>query len=289
MLKIEKDDKIYPFSKGILARSILPTGLSVSTVYDIVEDVQAKFGDKKEPISSSDINEKVAQILHEKGLIKEKKRYLVSRELAQIQKPIVILIGGVAGVGKSTVAAALARRLGISRVIDTDEIREIMRYSFPKDLMPELHESSFNAGDVMDGPEIKNDELVGFNRQARLVNRGVHAYIRRVTKEGIKAVFNGVHLLPGLIEIDDKDDSANHFYYLITLDDKKDHIQRFHLRAKHSYRKAERYIDKIEEIRKIQDYMVNEAKESGTKIIENLNMDDTVTKIVDDLIDKMQD
>lgn len=289
MLKIEKDNKIYPFSKGILARSILTTGLSINTAYDIAEDVHREYKSEKGPVSSGLIRENVIQILDEKDLINEKKRYLISRQFAQIKKPIVILIGGVAGLGKSTVAAALAGRLGIKRVIDTDEIREIMRYTLPKDLLPELHNSSFDAGDVVNGPDIQKNSMVGFSRQARLVNRGVCAYIKRVAKEGIKTIFNGVHLVPGLMEMDQNEKSVDRFNYLLTLRDKEDHIRRFNLRAETSYRKADRYIEKIEQIRNIQEYTIKKAEESGIKMIENTSLDDTVTEIVDDLIDNLQD
>ena len=68
----------------------------------------------------------MARILDHKGLIKEKNRYLISWKFEQIEKPLVILIAGVAGIGKSTIATELAKRLGIRRVIDTDEICEII-------------------------------------------------------------------------------------------------------------------------------------------------------------------
>lgn len=289
MLEIENDDKIYPFSRGILARTLLPTGLSINTVYEIAEEVQRECKDEKKPVPSSELREMVAHILDKRELIKERKRYLFKKQFSQVKKPIVILIGGVAGIGKSTVAAGLAWRLGIERVIDTDEIREIMRYTLPEDLLPELHQSSFDAGKSVAGPDVEKNELVGFSRQAHLVNRGVHAYIKRVAKEGIKTIFNGVHLVPGLMEMKQKENSISHFDYLLTLRNKEDHIRRFNSRSEQSYRKADRYVEKIEQIRKIQEYAVKRAEESDTKMIENINLDDTLTAIVDDMIDKQQD
>ena len=48
----------------------------------------------------------------------------------QLDVPLVILIGGATGVGKSTIATQLAARLGIVRVVATDAIREVMRAMF---------------------------------------------------------------------------------------------------------------------------------------------------------------
>ena len=60
--------------------------------------------------------------------------------------PLVILIGGATGVGKSTIATQLAHRLGIVRVVATDAaIREVMRAMLSAELMPALHVSSFQA------------------------------------------------------------------------------------------------------------------------------------------------
>lgn len=284
MLEIEKDNNIYPFSKGIIARSILPTGLSIETIYEIAAEVEKKFQHKETPVPAADIQKKVIQILEERELENEKKRYRISHKIAKLEKPLVIMIGGTAGVGKSTIAAALTRRLGIKRVIGTDEIREVMRYMLPKDLVPALHESSFDAGDVLSGPDIRENVLVGFCRQAGLVNRGVHAYIKRTEKEGLKTIFNGVHLVPGMLEIEGEENSLLLFHYLLTLHDKEMHIQRFHYRADGSYRKAKSYIEKIERIRNIQKYSAKEASKSGAKIIENTGIDQTVNQIVDDLI-----
>jgi len=288
MLKIEKNSEIYPFSKGIIARSILPTGLPIETIYGIVEEVEEYFQHREDPVTAAEIHDTVTQILAKRGLESEKNRYRISRKIANLGKPLVILIGGTAGVGKSTIAAALTRRLGIQRVIGTDEIREVMRYMLPIDLVPALHESSFNAGDVLSGPDIRENVLVGFCRQAGLVNRGVHAYIKRTEQEGLKTIFNGVHLVPGMLKLKEKKNSLLIFHYLITLHDKDTHIQRFHYRADGSYRKAERYIEKVERIRSIQKYSVKEARKSGAKIIENTNIGRAVTEIVDDLIDNLQ-
>lgn len=287
-LEVEKENRIYPFSRGILARSILPTGLSLDSIYDIVEEVRTHFAGASSAIPASEIHEKVADILDQKELFDEKRRFRLSRKIEQNEKPLVILLGGTSGIGKSTIAAALTRRLGIERVIGTDEVREVMRYMLPQDLVPTLHQSSYDAGEVLSGPEFPENLLVGFSRQANLVNRGVHAYIKRIEKEGLKAIFNGVHLVPGILELD-KYQSVQFFHYILTLENKEEHIRRFHFRAKGSYRDADRYIDRIDRIRDIQKYYIEQNNQSDSTRIENHDINMTVTKIIDDLIQKLQE
>ncbi|GIS90866.1 MAG: hypothetical protein CM1200mP20_09070 [Pseudomonadota bacterium] len=55
------------------------------------------------------------------------------------------MVGGTAGVGKSTVSAEISTRLNITRSQSTDMLREVMRTMVATQLMPELHESSFEA------------------------------------------------------------------------------------------------------------------------------------------------
>lgn len=289
MIEVEKDNNTFPFSKGILARSILPTNLPIDTIYTIVEEVKENFQPVSKAVSADDIKAKVVELLEARGLEKEIKRYRISHKIAQIEKPIVILIGGTAGVGKSAITAELSRRLGIKRVIATDEIREVMRYMLPEDLLPTLHQSSFDAGDVLAGPDIRENVLVGFTQQASLVNRGVYAYSKRSEKEGLNTIFNGVHLVPGMLEMDDGKNLMMLFHYILSLDDIEEHKQRFHSRAKGSYRKAERYIEKIERIRSVQEYCVKKIENTNVKKIENLKINQTVTEIVDHLIHNLQD
>ena len=67
-----------------------------------------------------------------------------------VPRPVVILIGGATGTGKSTVATELAHRLGITRVTSTDFIRQTIRAFFPPELMPVVHYSSFEGDETIE-------------------------------------------------------------------------------------------------------------------------------------------
>jgi 2-phosphoglycerate kinase len=51
------------------------------------------------------------------------------RELQRLDLPVIVLVGGATGTGKSTVATEAAYRLGITRVTSTDFVRQTMRRS----------------------------------------------------------------------------------------------------------------------------------------------------------------
>ena len=64
--------------------------------------------------------------------------------------PRLVLIAGTTGVGKSTVAVQAAKKLGFTRIISTDAIREILRATDPQHEIPRLHRSSFARGEAGD-------------------------------------------------------------------------------------------------------------------------------------------
>ena len=70
-------------------------------------------------------------------------RYLIWRHQQESDRPLLLLFGGAAGVGKTSLALEVAHRLGIGRVLSTDSIRQIMRITLSQDLVPALHASSF--------------------------------------------------------------------------------------------------------------------------------------------------
>jgi 2-phosphoglycerate kinase len=59
--------------------------------------------------------------------------------------PVIILLGGTSGTGKSTLASLLASRLGISTVLSTDSIRHIMRNFLGKSSHGGLFTSTYEA------------------------------------------------------------------------------------------------------------------------------------------------
>jgi 2-phosphoglycerate kinase len=285
MIYVRKEHRRFPFSKGILARSIAPTGLPLDRVYAIVRSVLQRLEEQEiQEIDSKDLREMVCEELRRRGYHDVEEYYLVSRELAQLTKPVVILVGGASGVGKSAVAAELGRRFGIDRIIGTDAIREIMRFMVPPGLIPVLHESSFTAANAVTESLVEDPLLYGFGQQAALVSQGVRAYIDRTQKEGLNAVINGVHLVPGLGDLPCQSEDMHLFRYIVHLEDREAHMQRFHLRAGSSPRNPERYTDRIEEIRRIQAYVRSMGQEHGVMLVENNDFDNTVRVIVDDIV-----
>ena len=198
--------------------------------------------------------------------------------------PLVILLGGATGVGKSTIATMLAARLGITRVIPTDAIREVMRSMFTADLMPALHTSSFDAARLVRTPSPSGADpvILGFREQASAVAVGVQALISRAVEEGTDLIVEGAHVVPAFVDQARFAGRAVLVPVLVTVDDEELHRSHFVLRA-HEVRNrpTERYLDHFENIRKIQQYVKSLALEHNVDIVPSYNLDATLSQVID--------
>lgn len=283
---VTKDGKRYPFSKGILASSLEITGLSIDEIYEIVKDVDAGLKDEDE-IPSKEIKEMVRSKLLDRGLTKEEKFYRITRKLRYLEKPLLIMIGGGAGVGKSTLSAELGHRLDITRIIGSDTIREIIRTMVSRELVPTLYESTFSSDKKVKAPFVKERLIYGFDQQVSVVSTGIKAVIDRGVKEGLNTIVNGVHVVPGYLDMNERDDCFV-FQYILDVPDPEEHAKRFETRAEGSHRDPDRYIAKMDKIKKIQKYINQQGKDHGAKILTNKNMESTIRQIMEDIITEME-
>jgi 2-phosphoglycerate kinase len=190
--------------------------------------------------------------------VRQLRRY---QELRELELPVVILVGGATGTGKSTVATEIAYRLGITRVTSTDFIRQTMRAFFSPELFPTIHHSSFEGEPL----------IRAFEEQARNVLVGVRASVERALQEGWSMVLEGVHLVPGLVPLELE--RAIVSSCILKISDETAHAQHFFTREAGTDRPMAKYLDRFDSIRSLQDYLVRRAEDTGTPVVENENAD----------------
>src|SRR5207245_729003 len=128
-------------------------------------------------VTSAELAEVAIEVIGEVAGERYATNFVRWREIENLDVPIIVLIGGATGVGKSTIATQLAARLGIVRVVATDAIREVMRAMFSPELMPTLYTSSFQADAALREPPAKSGDalVLGFREQAAAVAVGLNA------------------------------------------------------------------------------------------------------------------
>ena len=215
-------------------------------------------------------------------------KYQHWRSLRTSKKPLIILIGGASGVGTSSMAFELANRLRLKNLISTDMIREVMRKIVSKELSPVIHKSSFDAHESIRTPSIRIDSVIeGFISHVDVVNVGIEAIIERSVKEGISTIIEGVHIVPGFIR-KDLIENNNIIMFTLTVGDEEAHKQRFYSRCRQPWvkRSLERYMENFGTIRKTQRFLVEQAKIHDTRIIDNVDINETIEIMVDDILEK---
>jgi 2-phosphoglycerate kinase len=284
------DGKVYkePFSKGIMSRSLNVADIGTERAYNIASDIEADLiKNNVSKISNSELAEVVLNHLESIDSAIAVK-YQHWRSLRTSKKPLIILIGGASGVGTSSMAFELANRLRLKNLISTDMIREVMRKIVSKELSPVIHKSSFDAHESIRTPSIRIDSVIeGFISHVDVVNVGIEAIIERSVKEGISTIIEGVHIVPGFIR-KDLIENNNIIMFTLTVGDEEAHKQRFYSRCRQPWvkRSLERYMENFGTIRKTQRFLVEQAKIHDTRIIDNVDINETIEIMVDDILEK---
>lgn len=271
-----------------MSRSLNVADIGTERAHDIASDIEADLiKNNVTEISSVDLADVVLN--HLEGIDpKIALKYKNWRSLRNSQKPLIILIGGASGVGTSSMAFELASRLRLKNIISTDMIREVMRKIVSKELSPVIHKSSFDAHESIRTPSIRIDSVIeGFISHVDVVNVGIEAIIERSAKEGISTIIEGVHIVPGFIRKDLMENN-NIIVFTLTVDDEEAHKQRFYSRCRQPWvkRPLERYMDNFGTIRKTQRFLVEQAKIHDARIINNVDINETIDIMVDDIIEK---
>ena len=275
-------DAELPYSKGLMARALIAVGVAADRAYSLARRIEVDLAQRRErTVDLARLDELARETLgdHEGERAVERLRRLA--DLQALDVPLIVLIGGSTGTGKSTVAAEVAHRLGITRVTSTDFIRQTMRAFFSEEFMPTIHRSSFEAGEAMVG-EVKGDPTVaGFVEQSRLVSVGVDAAIRRALTEGWSIVLEGVHLVPGLVP--EELEGALVVHVIVAIPDEQTHRLHFHVRdiATGGFRPMDKYLDRLDEIRTVQTHLVERAIRVGIPVVENANVERTIDEVVE--------
>jgi 2-phosphoglycerate kinase len=272
-----------PYSKGLRASEVMVTGLSPSRAYQVAEAVEERLLERGSvSVTSEELGRLTLAVIEELAGERYAQNYRRWREVEALDVPIVVLIGGATGVGKSTLATQLSTRLGIVRVVATDAIREVLRAVFSRELMPSLHTSSFEAGAFLREPPSRDAVIVGFREQTAAVAVGVNALLDRAAMEGTTLIIEGAHIVPGFLDLTAWEDRIVPVPVIVTVEDEDTHRSHFAARAAdHAGRSAARYLERFDNILRVQRYIKSQALSHGVPVIPNYSFDRTLAAIID--------
>lgn len=200
-----------------------------------------------------------------------------------MRKPYVILIGSASGIGKSTIASKLAKELDITHIIETDFIRAIVRDIIGSEYAPSLHRSSFDAYVTLrDKHRYKgnNEALIkaGFEEHTSFIIPAIEKVIERAVEDSDDVIIEGVHLIPGFINIAKFKEEASIHFFILTADEEI-HKERFVKRAM-AIKRGGKHLEYFKENRIINNHLVEQAVEHRIPVINNHNIENTIKRML---------
>ena len=282
---ISDEEAGLPYSKGLMASRVMVTGLSPFRAYQIAEEVEGRLrAEERGSVTSAELSDLALEVTRELAGERYAMNFVRWREVESLAVPIVILIGGATGVGKSTIATQLAARLGIVRVVATDAIREVMRSMLSPTLMPTLHTSSFAADTALREPPTRTSDalIVGFREQTAAVSVGINALIERAAVEGTSIIIEGAHVVPGFFEAETYGERILAVPFVVGVEDEERHRTHFAAREDaFASRPARRYEAGFDNIRRLQRYVKSQALSHGVPVIPNYSFDQSIAAVID--------
>ncbi|MDJ0611667.1 MAG: zeta toxin family protein [Kiloniellales bacterium] len=291
LLVRDSEGELTQFSREQHRRILESSGLSYEESTAVTSSIFTHLMDKSvKEIESSELGFLTYRYLRLKLGSETARRYLVLVKFLKRERPIVILVGGAPGTGKSALATEIAQRLQVVRIQSSDLLREVMRMMIPERLAPVLHRSSYDAWQALPGAGQSGKGqasllIDGYRTQAELLTVPCEAVIKRSLREESSLIIEGVHVHHAMVEmVPDRSDVIVIPLMLAVLN--KERLRdRFRGRGeKVDQRRAERYLTHFDSIWRLQYYLLSEADRQQIPIIASNYREQVIRDAMDAIV-----
>ncbi len=279
---VEGGGASLPFSKGVLSQSLHAAALEPAESFDVARRIEQRLVARGvRHIHRAELRRLTHDTLRKTVGERAADRYLVWRHYQDPDKPVILLLGGATGTGKTSLALEVAHRLAISRVMSTDAIRQVMRIMLSPELMPDLHRSSYELPEERARAPGADPVVEGFLSQAQTVSVGVGAMMDRSVDEHLSLVLDGVGLVPGLLDTSAYEGRAHVIFVVVASFDPEEWRSRLVRRGVDARgRPSGRYTEHLDGILRIQDYILEQADTHGVPIVDNQSFERSVLSLI---------
>lgn len=180
-----------------------------------------------------------------------------------------ILIGGIPGVGKSSISGYVAKDLGIDLVLSGDYLREFLRPFSQYDEFKPLHSSVYESWSLF-GEKTRENVEKGFLLQASIINKGVSAVLRRSINNGEPIIVESLYFVPSQLDQDLMENITPVYLYI---SDKELHTKRLNERQEftHFNSPGQRLSRELDTYRIMMDYSLEECDRFGIPSFDNVD------------------
>ncbi|GAQ91979.1 hypothetical protein KFL_008960030 [Klebsormidium nitens] len=191
----ENSDHYYVLSRFLVSRMLTVTKISNVVAIKIALELKKLLVDNNLlDVSQADLEANLFKLMQKRGYGEEYvNRYKMMTNFHHQRVPLLVLVGGTACVGKSTIATQLAQRLNLPNVLQTDIIYELLRTdphnAAPLNAMPLWARSDLTTTE---------DLMQEFRRECRVIRKGVDGDLTKTMSDGKPLIMEGLHLDPGI-------------------------------------------------------------------------------------------
>ena len=287
-IQVRYEGRIEAFSVGMLTRRLEGCGIRHELAARGAGLVQASLRERGESlVEEGDMRRVIYSTLKDHCCPRSANRFLSRCQLSDSGAPLIVLIGGATGTGKSSVATRLAYLLDIVRTQSTDMMREIIRCYLVPHVAPTLGFSSVEAWRGLptvagSGGTVEDPIVAGFLAQFGAVRVALEATIARAVKERHDLIIDGVHVLPthlNLAEFADKAVLVPLVLAVTTRIKLDDHLLR--RSREQPDRDSDLHRRTLSGIWTLQTFMVDQAQKAQIPVIVNWDLNHTMAQVMD--------
>lgn len=192
--------------------------------------------------------------------------------------PKIVLIGGIPGVGKTSIAGEIAKALDIDIVLSGDYLREFIRPFGDYAKFSVMSRSVYDAWTSF-GERNRENIVSGFLAQSEVMNAGISAIIRRAVGNGEDMVIEQLHFVPSQLGKDMINQIIPIYLYIHDIGVHRDRLKE-RVNFTHPNSPGERLADQLDTYRFMMDYSLEESRSYGIKIFESSDYRKTLKDVL---------
>ncbi len=192
--------------------------------------------------------------------------------------PKIVLIGGIPGVGKTSIAGEIAKALDIDIVLSGDYLREFIRPFGDYAKFSVMSKSVYDAWTSF-GDRNRENIVSGFLAQSEVMNAGISAIIRRAVGNGEDMVIEQLHFVPSQLGKELINQIIPIYLYIHDIDIHRDRLKE-RVNFTHANSPGERLADQLDTYRFMMDYSLDESRSYGIKIFESSDYRKTLKDVL---------